>query len=490
MESVSIIAEEFKELEKKIYEKHMANARKELREKLEQIDEVIKETRDKEEYRHKGKRDKNIRTIMGEVKVERVIYLDNEAPPKSKKYVYLLDQLLGMCTIGKMSVNLVEQTAARCAEESFRKAAETLKTYTSQYITHQAIWDMFQKVGDRLEWEEKRKVQEFHTGETTGEREVPVLFEEADGVHLSLQRKKGAKRKGGSKEMKIGVAYEGWEKRHPKSKQYRTVEKLAYAGFMNSQEFHRLREAMVGKKYNLDEVKVRVLNGDGARWIKGEQDAENEIFQLDPYHLRQAIYQGVSVAGMRPHIRKWVENGEIAGALKRLEEMKKESGGLAKEVKQLEKLQTYLRNNRDGLQPYQKRLNIEAIQPPQGLEYRSLGTMERNVEIFDRRMDGPLSWSIRGANHMAKVLAHKISGTLDEALAGIWEYSGAKKLEHNTEVPVVNPGNRRIKKNLKDQSGSWKIRQGGIPYQKSSMTIGRRIIRNLFNCRELEDLGF
>ena len=128
--------------------------------------------------------------------------------------------------------------------------------------------------------------------------------------------------------------------------------------------------------------------------------------------------------------------------------------------------------------------------PPQGLTYRKLGTMERNVELFDRRMDGPLSWSIQGANHMAKILAHKISGTLPEALAGIWEASNTRKLERTQEIPVKNTKKTNTSKAYSNGNGSWKVQQGSFPFKDSSLSPGRKIIHNLLNYRELCDIGF
>ncbi len=491
MESVAGLAEDIKALEKSLYEKHCANGRAELREILETADGDLAEARDKKRFRLKGKRKTSIRTIMGEVEITRRIYLDlAETAPGVKKHVFLLDESLGMCTIGKMSVNLVERAVDHCLGVSFREAAGIVGTYTSQHVSHQAIWNVVQKAGSRVQEREERLVREFRMEETTGKRQVDVLFEEADGVHLALQRRgqRGGRRR--SAELKVGVAYEGWEKRHPRASRYQRVGKTVYAGFLGGNEFHRTRHAIVGSTYDLDEVKVRVLGGDGARWIRAGADGDTEIFQLDPYHLHRAVCRGVRDKKACSQIRGWVRSGQTDRALDVLEDLKWECGGLAEEVKRLESLREYLDANRDGLVPWQDRPGMEGIEAPEGLEYRNLGTVERTVELFDRRMDGPLSWSIPGATHMAKLLAHKASGTLEEALAGIWEHSGSRKLEQTAEVPVAAPRSRRTKRRLGTRNGSWQIQRGRIPYTDSSSTVGRRIIRGLFNCRGLGDIGF
>ena len=54
--------------------------------------------------------------------------------------------------------------------------------------------------------------------------------------------------------------------------------------------------------------------------------------------------------------------------------------------------------------------------PPEGLEYRNVGTMENHVwSVIAKRMKhGHRSWSRRDGNHLAKILAKKCSGKLHE----------------------------------------------------------------------------
>lgn len=491
MESITTNAQDFKSLEKEIYEKSLEAGRKRLRDILEKTDQELAEQRDKKRYRHKGKKETNIRTLMGVVTYQRNIYLDLAAEKAgSKKYLVLLDKELGKNTIGKMSINLVEKAVNHCTELSYRKASELLKTYTSQDISHQAVWDMVQVAGKRMAEREKEQVENYRIEDVSGKRVCSILFEEADGVHLSIQKEKGAKKRQKNKELKIGIAYEGWKQRHPSSTHYRTVGKLAYAGFMGAASFQALREAKVASVYNTDEVKLRVLNGDGAKWINKGRYATNEMFQLDSFHVGQAVCRGVRDKKKRGYILACIKENKVSQALKYLEKLKYECGGLKTEVNRLETLQRYLENNRDGLRPYKDRINLACYTPPEGCSYRSLGTMERNVEIFDRRMDGPLSWSIQGANHMAKILAHKISGTLPEALAGIWEASNTRKIEEIQDVPIKNSKKTKPIKKYGDSSGSWKIQEGSFPFKDSSKNLSRKIIHNLLNYRELCDMGF
>lgn len=85
------------------------------------------------------------------------------------------------------------------------------------------------------------------------------------------------------------------------------------------------------------------------------------------------------------------------------------------EIEDVEELIRYYRNNKEGLLPYQSQ-GLELPKHPEGLEYRNMGTMENHVwSVIARRMKhNHTSWSRRGGNHLAKILAKKCSGKLYE----------------------------------------------------------------------------
>ena len=85
------------------------------------------------------------------------------------------------------------------------------------------------------------------------------------------------------------------------------------------------------------------------------------------------------------------------------------------EIKDAEELTRYYRNNREGLIPYRSQ-GLSLPEHPEGLEYRNMGTMENHVwSVIARRMKhNHTSWSLRGGNHLSKILAKKCSGKLHE----------------------------------------------------------------------------
>ncbi len=78
----------FKDLEVEIYRLACEEACKIMAQILMEIDDILLEKRDKKEYRCKGKKHTNIKTIMGTVEFDKRIYEHINSEGK-KEYVYL-----------------------------------------------------------------------------------------------------------------------------------------------------------------------------------------------------------------------------------------------------------------------------------------------------------------------------------------------------------------------------------------------------------------
>ena len=476
----------FKEIERNFYEIGCEVAKMLMGKFLEKLDEELCENRNKSELRHKGKRKTSIKTLMGEVPLNRALYKKFK-DDGSTEHVFLLDKELGLDTIGLISPNLLEKVLEHSCEMSYREVSQAVSDFTNQTISHQGIWNIVQTVGEKQEEAEKRLVESFKDNKLSGNREVPILFEEADGLWLSMQGKSRKNSSKGRKELKIGVMYEGWEKRYPSSKEYKTVEKTAIAGYMKSDEFKDLRDATVAKKYNVDEIVYRILNGDGASWIRNGHDLETDIFQLDPYHLAKSVIQNVYDKQARRHILKWLRSGEFEKALSKIESLKYESGGVESEVKKLSTLENYIKSNIDGIVVYKDRKNISLPQAPDGMEYRTLGTMERNVNIFAKRMKGSKSWSEKGANNLSKIIALKMDkGFKDKISALISGQLSARVTERFTET--IRSTKTSLKKMVK--RSIYPLHQGQIPFSNCKVTNGRKAIRSMFDLKTFIEMVY
>ena len=195
---MSTIVEEnlisFKTLEQKIFNYVCELGREITQLMLENYDRELGEGRDKKEYRCKGKRKTTIKTVYGEVEYSRYVYQTRTEDGKTA-HVFLLDQAMQMDKIGLISTNLAEKIALTVTESPYRTTAEIISQTCGQSISAQGVWNMMQRLGERIDEEERHAVKQMEAGQEEGIRELPVLFEEMDGVWLSMQDEEHRKMK-------------------------------------------------------------------------------------------------------------------------------------------------------------------------------------------------------------------------------------------------------------------------------------------------------
>ena len=408
---MSLIVEEnlvsFKTLEKEIFRYVCELGCQMTQYMLERNDKELADSRDKQKYRDKGVRKTTIKTVYGDVEYARRVYETRNEDGK-KIYVYLLDEAMKMDKIGLISTNLAEKIVMTVTEVSYRTTADTINSTCGQCISHGGVWNLIQRLGERICDEEDYTVKEMNADQSKGEAVIPVLFEEMDGVWLRMQdenHKKMAKQ-----EMKVCTLYEGWDAEAEKKKRSELVGKTMLAGMEKSTEFHEKREALIRQKYNADEIEQRILNGDGGSWIKDIYDPDT-IFQLDRYHIYKEILRKIGDKKAQKDIRELFDQ-------EKLEEMFEYISTYATSVesddekdkrsKHARELYEYLNNNKEGLLPYDKQ-GIEIPEPKEGLVYKGMGVQEnQNCTLITLRMKNRrMRWSVNGANHLAKVLYRK-----------------------------------------------------------------------------------
>lgn len=479
----------FKDLEKKIYKYACDEACKALKDILETLDEKLLNERDTKIYRNKGRKQTCLRTIMGDVEYSRRIYEFNLEDGK-KATKYLLDEYLGMDTIGNVSINLVEMMLTNISELSFRKTAENIKTLCNQEISAQGVWNIVQNVGEKIKEIENHKIELNDKGALKGDVETPALFEEQDGVWLYMQGKDRPKGKNKKKELKVGLSYTGWVPRPGSTKEHIVVDKTVCASFNDVKHFKKLAEATIAEKYNLDEIQIRILNGDGASWIKSTCKNQDIHFQLDPFHIRQAILKNVDDKKVSGKLSKLFREGKVDEGLEMLTNMLIANNWDEKVFNKLTTLYNYLVSNREGLIPYNLRDDIEMPTPPEGINYRKLGTMEHNIcDVIAQRMKGrKMSWSISGADNLSKILSEKFSNRLFETVDKIYRNIIPNDIIENMVESLPLTAAQSNKTPAK--SKVYKCPSAPIPYSGAAMTLGRKILRDLCGIKSLSDIGY
>ena len=225
----------FNDLEKKIYKFVCNLGCCILKTLLENYDNKIKENRDKKIFRHKGYKVNSIKTVLGIVTYKRAIYeyTENENTKREcKKYIFLLDELVNITAIGKISANLVEKILSTAVEtNSYRDASSQLMENINIAISHEAVRNVVIQEGMKIIEKEQEEIKlDSKDKLIPGIKEIPVLFEEADGLWINLQGKDREEQKAKNKkacekqgkeykeqssvksELKLHVSYEGWKK--------------------------------------------------------------------------------------------------------------------------------------------------------------------------------------------------------------------------------------------------------------------------------------
>lgn len=419
-----IVTEEevkFNDLEKKIFKFVCNFGCLILKLILESYDRKLMKTRDKKKYRHKGLRKNTIKTIMGEVEYQRVMYEIEENGVH--KTVYLLDEKLQINVNGKVSENLIEKVVEIVPiTDAYRKAETVIKETTNATLSFEWIRKITIDVGDKIARKEKEERKALSKGQLiAGLKQITALFEEADGLWINLQgrdrkerldkqeekcKKKNKEfnpRQKVKTELKLHVMYEGWKKY---DKRHSLVNKQCIAGIMKPKEIKELRDARVFEQYDEKNIKLRVTNGDGARWTKGIT-AKGGVYQKDQFHIMQEIVRDVSKE-YQNIIKELVNTKQYEKIQRAIEGLKYELGGEYEAIKKLNKLQSYLSS---GLERYQDL--VEIPEAPEGIEYRNMGTQESQIfsKLKKRFCSGRKGFSEHGANALAKVcvLSEKFS---------------------------------------------------------------------------------
>jgi len=345
--------------------------------------------------------------------------------------VYLLDEAMGMTGTGFFSGVLSEQIAQSCCDGSCRSAARSVSEQTGQTVSHTAAWNVIRSLGRRIDAHERQAATLTAAGFIFGTLEMPLLFEEQDGIWLHLQ---GRPRKayGSGKEMKLAIAYDGVRK--VGKKRYELTNKVACANFESAGKFQKRKEGVIAGTYNTDEIEIRFLNGDGAVWIRrGMADAAVH-FQLDPFHRNKAIFSHVCDPDMRREIFRLLYSKQIDDLLAYIEALSN-SVEDEDEREHLVTLLTYFTR----LVPCHRR-GLELPEPPEGKEYRRMGAMESNVfTILGNRVKGRRAcWSIDGGNNLARLLCLKTTKKLPETMRFLISYDLPEKYTEEI-VTVLTP---------------------------------------------------
>jgi hypothetical protein len=245
---------------------------------LEHLDRLILYSAERESWEVVETRKRTLETTLGVLTYKRRYY-KKRTISGACAYAFLLDELLGIPLRAYVSARVSEMAVILAAEQTYRKAAETLQLLGIQ-ISHETIHQDVQVAGEHLKkWDEETAL------DGTGQRIVPLLVIEVDGAMIKQQRRK--KNKDKRFELKTAVIYEGWEK--GSSGRAKLINPTYFVYHGEGAAFWNALERHLSRTYDLDGCPRIIIAGDGAEWIKAGADLLGAEYQYCRFHLKREL---------------------------------------------------------------------------------------------------------------------------------------------------------------------------------------------------------
>lgn len=471
----------FNNLEEKMWKIKMQEGIDELKTQLRKIDFYILKHKDNNCLKVKDFQETTIKCRFGDVKIFRRRYILNKHDG-SKEYVYLLDKYLEFGNFGQFSQSIVELVMKEVVEKSYRKAAESIRNVTNLSITHNSARKILLDVVEKkIKPLEQRKLELYEKGFIEGIREKEIIFEESDGIFIARQKKNRTKKEKGiklSKEAKIAIIHEGFEKRY--TNDFKIKNKQIIATFDSAKRLKKLVDMTIGTTYAVHKLKKIIINADGAGWCKSIAESPIERYQLDMFHIQKKIREAIKNPEYLKLMSDIVKTDKPKDIFNVIYNYKVELDYDKKieELKKVEELEKYLRNNQEGLLRYQYDLgyNFNELDMNIETEFRNLGTEESQVYSCCRKRmkKNRTSWSDDGAEGMIKSICYVKNNELDNLISG--ELEKKLEMELNSRIPQpikikkVKYGNLRnvTKRVIADNLGNFsRLMLKGLLREKS-----------------------
>lgn len=366
-------------------------ARDEAVKMLTQIEQKLHECRDKC-WKVVGFREKTLLTRFGEITIQRRLYKNNG------EYCFLLDDYMKWRPNQSATPSLTEALVDSATKLSFRKVSKEVEKYTAGVISASTVHCLLTRVTQDAICEEANQHDSWYEDGVIpppGERKVSILYMEADGLWVRLQREDKE-----HYELKSAIAYEGWERHEDDS--YSLLNKNVYCHCDDSIPFWQSAGIHFDKYWDLGSVNLIVLGGDDANWINaGESEMGYCVRQLDGFHLLRSCCKGWEKG---VEIYSCIRDGDKADIAKVLGNVKERPG------KTSEKERKHVLGCLERGIDWRKKVLIEI---PEGA--RGLGTMEGNESnlFADRMKDRGMSWTIKGSQRMGKAIELSRNGELN-----------------------------------------------------------------------------
>ena len=422
-----------------------------------QLNEVIKEQKQAENWKVERNDQKGIQFVFGDVRFRRTLMYDDKGNPR-----YPLDEWLGLRKHQRYSPLVEVKVAEMASKSDYRETERVLKEWTAVDLSHNTVGNIVKRVGKAQAKFDEAMVQDLEVSAELpkGNKEVNYLYTEADGVFVrSLKKKKHI-------EVSHAIMYEGWDKNGKRVSLRNPTVLMTTKG---TDDFWKEVQTIAAHEYSLEQAQV-VSNSDGGPGYSAEkfkqafsQSRLPILHQLDAYHIEQAINRtfGYKKTEWKDKIRKALENINLED-FKLIVDTYESTQNDEKKIKSISDFRTYILNHWEYIQDWRER----AESPP--CDARGLGAMESNQRRITYRMKKRgMHWSKDGAEAMVKIKQGIANNTLREVYLASQKRSFRKHREIRKTV--------RISQFLRQPSRpSIGVKQGSISlYTAHSSAIGR-----------------
>ena len=340
-------------------------------------------------------------TRFGRFDIRRRLYSDSQGDSH-----FLLDEYLNWLPYKWSTPSLREAIVELSTRTTFRDVSGALENLVAGVLSASTIHRVLQEVSEAAIQEEKKEWEDcFLRGKhpPPGAGKARVLYVEADGLYVHLQRETREGKKQKHYELKNAIAYEGWERLSQKEERYRLVNKRVYCHSDSGTPFWDGAGLEWHKHWDLGYTELVILGGDDANWIdKGIDELAFCIRQLSGFHLARSCRKG------------WESGDDMYDAI-RCGRVRRTLGEVKeREGKTAPKARSYVLKRLEKGADWRKKLEAMGLSDEIPDDARGLGAIEGNESnlFADRMKDRGMSWTIPGAQHMGKAIQLAVNGDL------------------------------------------------------------------------------
>lgn len=404
-------------IENMIFEISQHLAGKVFEKAITDLDDYLRNKRERGELKNTGKREKYFLTRFGDILYARTRYKDRQG-----KSHYLLDEALSIVKNQRISLSRAKIENFLSSLSSYREVVTQARLLLGNFRSHEAIRQSVIKEGSLILENQKKKLKQIENLDYPDKEAPDTAYLEADATYISLQHR--GKKKKERLEVKLGVGYSGKEARYKTGKSKRLKEKFTFIGI--GKDFMEKLSLLAEEKLSLSKVKNVLFGGDGDSWItSGIKDYfPSATYILDLYHLYKKFKEGL---GRRKEEQKVIKDlllsNQIDKGLSVIDQLIRNPYD-QKEKDNLVKLYTYISRNRLGI-TNQVKLKDKEIE--------RAGAIESNVNqaISARFKKRGMSWSKPGALALLKIKETILNNEWDDW----WEI----ERERNIKITEFKP---------------------------------------------------